>query len=546
MKGTWKNAWTGLLSLTLSCTLLLGACAPAQSQGEQAEGAADLRPAVERVIFTVGSDKMYINEKEITIKAPYLVNDTTLVPVRAVTEGLGAQVGWDGGENKVSVSKDGVDITLVIDQASAQMNGQTVELLCAPVLDGDTTMVPIRVISEAFGMEVGYDGVKENIVVVKRSFPDAVTVDAAQIDAAKKLACDKIKKTAGNFVDGKFPHGSKDGVYVPEGPGWVGGFYTGLNYLCYDFSGDEAYRKKAEEASITLKNMFYQDKQVYNHDLGFTFLLSYYQDYLLTGSEASKQVVIDAGDALLARAREPLGYIRGWNQWGNSKYGQENNYRMIADSMCNIPLLFICTELTGDEKYAEGAVRHARLTQQYLVRNNYTSAHTFVFTPDGEPKYEQTHQGAYDSSCWARGQAWIINGMAFAYAKTGDASFLDTAKNCIDTYLLKTEADLVPKWDLDYQRMASEPRDSSAAGIIACGMMQIYDETGDEFYYEAAKRLFTSLYENYSTKDDADNEGIILHATGHMPNKQNVDVSLIYGDYYFAELADRLGKKIEN
>ncbi len=30
-------------------------------------------------------------------------------------------------------------------------------------------------------------------------------------------------------------------------------FYTGLNYLCYDFSGDEAYRKKAEEASITLK-----------------------------------------------------------------------------------------------------------------------------------------------------------------------------------------------------------------------------------------------------------------------------------------------------
>lgn len=49
-------------------------------------------PAVERVIFTVGSDKMYINEKEITIKAPYLVNDTTLVPVRAVTEGLGAQV----------------------------------------------------------------------------------------------------------------------------------------------------------------------------------------------------------------------------------------------------------------------------------------------------------------------------------------------------------------------------------------------------------------------------------------------------------------------
>lgn len=76
--------------------------------------------------------------------------------------------------------------------------------------------------------------------------------------------------------------------------------------------------------------------------------------------------------------------------------------------------------------------------------------------------------------------------------------------------------------------------------------MQIYDSTGDEFYYEAAKRIFKTLYESYSTKDDPDNEGLILHATGHKPNGQNIDVSLIYGDYYFAELTERLGEKLEN
>ncbi len=292
--------------------------------------------------------------------------------------------------------------------------------------------------------------------------------------------------------------------------------------------------------------MFYQDKQVYNHDLGFTFLLSYYQDYLLTGSEASKQVVIDAGDALLARAREPAWLHSRVEPVGEQQVRTGKQLSDDCGQYVQYSAFVYCTELTGDEKYAEGAVHHARLTQQYLVRNNYTSAHTFCIYSDGEPKYERTHQGAYDSSCWARGQAWIINGMAFAYAKTGDASFWIRRKNCIDTYLLKTEADLVPKWDLDYQRMASEPRDSSAAGIIACGMMQFMTKRAMNFYYEAAKRLFTSLYENYSTKGDADNEGIILHATGHKPNKQNVDVSLIYGDYYFAELADRLGEKIEN
>lgn len=546
MKGIAGRFIKGMLSVAVSCALLLGGCAPAQSQGDAAAQETDLRPAVDRVIFTIGSDKMYIGTREYTIEAPYLVNDTTLVPVRAVAEGLGAEVGWDGDARRVSVQKDGVDVALTLDSTAAQINGQSVELLCAPALNGDTTMVPIRVISEAFGMGVTYDAVKENVVVAKRSFPDAVTVDTAEIDAAKDFICEKIAQTADKFVDGQFPHGSTDGKYIPESPGWVGGFYTGLNYLCYEFSGDEAYRTKAEEASKTLRSIFYNDKQAYNHDLGFTFVLSYYQDYLLTGSEDSKQVVIDAGDALLARANEKRGYIQGWNVWGRDEFSQDNQYRMIADSMCNIPLLFICSELTGDSKYYDGAVQHARMTQQYLVRNDYTSAHTFVFTPDGEPKYEQTHQGAADDSCWARGQAWIINGMAYAYAKTGDTSFLDTAKNCADTYFLKTGKDMIPKWDLDYQRFASEPLDSSAAGIIACGLMQIYDSTGDEFYYEAAKRIFKTLYESYSTKDDADNEGLILHATGHKPNGQNIDVSLIYGDYYFAELTERLGEKLEN
>lgn len=541
----WGKLQKSGLSLLLSCTFLLGACAPAKSQAET-EPAKDLRPALERVIFTVGSDKMYIGDKEVLIKAPYLVNDTTLVPVRAVTEGLGATVDWNAEENKVSVSRDGVAVELVIDSQTAQINGQQAQLLCAPVLDGDTTMVPIRIISESFGMEVAYDGIKENIVLAKRAFPDSVPVEPAAIEDAKKFITEKIAQTADKFGENKFPHGSKDGVYTPEGPGWVGGFYTGLNYLSYAFSSDTKYLDKANECAKTLRYHLENGPGYYNHDLGFTFLLSYYQDYLMTGSEDSKEVVIKAGDVLLARANKTLGYIQGWDVWGNNKFSRENQYRMIADSMCNIPLLFVCTELTGDAKYADAAVKHARLTQQYLVRNNYTTAHTFVFTPDGEPKYEQTHQGAYDSSCWARGQAWIINGMAYTYAKTGDTSFLDTAKNCMDTYFLKTQPDLVPKWDLDYQRMASEPLDSSAAGIIACGMMQIYDATGDGFYYEAAKRLFNTLYEDYSTKDEPNNEGLILHATGHKPNKQNIDVSLIYGDYYFAELTKRIGEELKN
>ena len=190
----WGKLQKSGLSLLLSCTFLLGACAPAKSQAET-EPAKDLRPALERVIFTVGSDKMYIGDKEVLIKAPYLVNDTTLVPVRAVTEGLGATVDWNAEENKVSVSRDGVAVELVIDSQTAQINGQQAQLLCAPVLDGDTTMVPIRIISESFGMEVAYDGIKENIVLAKRAFPDSVPVEPAAIEDAKKFITEKYLYT---------------------------------------------------------------------------------------------------------------------------------------------------------------------------------------------------------------------------------------------------------------------------------------------------------------------------------------------------------------
>ena len=58
-------------------------------------------------------------------------------------------------------------------------------------------------------------------------------------------------------------------------------------------------------------------------------------------------------------------------------------------------------------------------------------------------------------------------------------------------------------------------------------------------YASAAKRILKSLADHYAVWDQRD-EAILLHGTGHYPAGKNIDVGLIYGDYYFVEALAKL------
>lgn len=532
-----------IAALVLTLMFLCVSCVPAKSGVDAIKNRHSLDgipPVVTRLILNIGGDKLQINQDVISIKPSYEKDGVTLVPLRAISEGFGAEVGWDGATSGVTITKGDMQIKLTVGDETAYVNGIESRLLHVPELNEDTTMVPLRFISENLGSQVSFDAAKQKIVIVKREESQPFEIDYEALKTCQDMILSKIKSNA-KRIDGQgFPEATKDGIYnLQKYPSWVGGFYTGLNYICYDWSGDEQYVQEAKKMSAKLKAMLDTNPTSFHHDLGFTFMLSYYQDYLKTGSEESKNVVIKAADVLKTRINDTVGYVQGWNVWGKDEYGRNNQYRMIVDSMCNVPILFTASEITGDSKYKDAAIRHVKATQQYLVREDFTTPHTFVFDAQGNPKFQQTHQGAYDTSCWSRGQSWVINGMALAYEYTGDKSFLQTAIDCADTYFIMTDTDLIPRWDFVYQNNTNQPKDSSAASISACGMMDIWEATGDEYYKNMAYKIWTVLYENYSTINNANDEGIITQATGHKPNNQNINVSLIYGDYYFAQLTNR-------
>ena len=92
--------------------------------------------------------------------------------------------------------------------------------------------------------------------------------------------------------------------------------------------------------------------------------------------------------------------------------------------------------------------------------------------PDGTPKGGRTCQGYKDDSFWARGQAWGVYGSAIGYTYTHDEKFLDVFRKALEFYLSRLPEDMIPCWDMLFAPESGEPRDSSSAAIVACGLLE--------------------------------------------------------------------------
>lgn len=136
----------------------------------QAEETQTIPEKVE-ISFKVGDSTLMINGAPVTVETPYVVGaGTTLVPLRVITEAFGAKVTWVDATKEIILEYPDVNITLQIGNINATVNDHTETLPEAPVLSPNgVTMVPLRFISETFGATVGYDAATAAITVVKEN-----------------------------------------------------------------------------------------------------------------------------------------------------------------------------------------------------------------------------------------------------------------------------------------------------------------------------------------------------------------------------------------
>ncbi len=99
--------------------------------------------------------------------APYIENDRTMVPMRRIFEELGAVVEWDDAEQSVTASAGGSVAALTIGLDTMYVNGSAVPLDAVPTLIDDTTFVPLRAVSEALGCTVEWNDGESRVYITR-------------------------------------------------------------------------------------------------------------------------------------------------------------------------------------------------------------------------------------------------------------------------------------------------------------------------------------------------------------------------------------------
>ena len=119
--------------------------------------------------FTIGNADMYVSDNGISKSEfdapPYIENGRTMVPIRVISENFGAEVLWNGEEKSVTIKNAGAEIKLIIDSATAFVNGAEKTLDAPPIISNGRTMVPLRFISEALGKKVEYIAPSSQILI---------------------------------------------------------------------------------------------------------------------------------------------------------------------------------------------------------------------------------------------------------------------------------------------------------------------------------------------------------------------------------------------
>lgn len=347
-----------------------------------------------------------------------------------------------------------------------------------------------------------------------------------------------IEKTKSNasIIRDKFPYNELDGEYQFEKiTAWTNGYWPGLLWQVYDVCKDEELKKVAEQCEANLDVTINQNT-VPGHDVGFIWLLTSGQNYKHTKNPESKRRLMQMANYLAGRFNIVGNYIRAWDSEDGNDFFP---CLAIIDCTMNLPLLLWASKVTGDPRFSHIAKAHANTVLKYFIDDDGAVRHICKFNPEnGEFVEALGGQGYAPDSAWSRGASWAVYGMAMMYRYTNDKKYLEASKKVADFFMNEIKEDYVPSWD--FRSDSREIKDTSAGAVTACGMLELsqFVENG-EYYKDCAIKILSAITENYSNLDNQ-NQAILRCATANKAGEENVEVGLIYADYYYVEAVRRL------
>lgn len=366
-------------------------------------------------------------------------------------------------------------------------------------------------------------------------FERKVPITAELIDGAIEVAVNKLLHDLPRLGECFTPPETKNFIYEPrENNDWTSGMNTGVYWLAYELSGNKRFLEAAKKQVSTYRERLETKAEYLDHDVGFVFSPSCVADYVITGDEDAKAVALEAAELLANSFSKEGGFIRRSNRI------YPGSYRTLVDTMMNLPLLLWAWKETGKEEYKEVVMTHYRTTEKYLVREDGSTFHHFEFDREThEPIGGMTLQGFSDNSCWSRGHSWLIYGYPLAYGYLKDEDILPVHQGVTYYFLNKLPGDCIPYWDLVFTEGSIQPRDSSAAAVSVCGLLEMCRHLSDDnpdkvIFKNAADSMMRALIQQCSNIDYS-RDGLLTKVTHALPQGRGIEESAIYGDFFYLE-----------